>query len=193
MLGIVYQKDDYKIINILYDIKSYTNEMLIDINNNQITIDISMLNIIVTEQLYNIGDILSLDVELDSLKQYKLYLISEQCNEDILNGFTSNAKDGQTIEHYNFTYDDQINMSGIQSKIFKALLLTGSFSGIIEWKNSDQIECDNNWTLQQYIQLCNDAENFKTEKIKKCHRIKQLISTIIVKSDLEVISWSMDI
>jgi hypothetical protein len=80
-------------------------------------------------------------------------------------------------------------MVGIQNKILKDILLNGSFNGIIEWKNSEQIKCDTDWTINEFIVLCDDAEEFKTSQIKHYHDIKEQITNCTTVDEVKNITW----
>ena len=190
MYGIVYQKQDYKIINVIENAQSCSIDTLI-CDNATITIDTEILAILITEKTFKIDDYLDINIELNLLKERKVQEINNICNENILYGFKSSAKDGE--HHYDFSYDHQINMSSIQNRIVKDLIMKGSFNDKIEWKNSEQTEVDNTWTVSEFMQLCNDAESFKAVNIKKYYKIKKMILDSITKSELNNITWNIEV
>lgn len=57
---------------------------------------------------------------LETLQRNKIAEFNMMCNQTILAGFDSDAKG--TLKHYDFTTDDQINMLGIQNRVFGAML-----------------------------------------------------------------------
>lgn len=128
-------------------------------------------------------------ISLEDLKKQKMARINEICNTEILKGFDSSAKGG-ILKHYDFTYEDQINMSGIQGRILKEIFLQGAVTSPIEWKNSSQIECEV-WAVEEFIQLLNEAEYLKTERIKKNNTLKVMIINATTETEVNNISWDM--
>jgi hypothetical protein len=128
-------------------------------------------------------------IPLLTIQQNKISELNSICNKSILSGFDSNAKDGITTKHYDFKTDDQINMLGIQNKIFGAILTNTLANLIIEYKNSEQITCENDWTMQQFIKLFQDAETFKNNLVKKYHNLKVDVLASTTIDEINLISW----
>ena len=126
---------------------------------------------------------------LDNFKDNRIKELSELCNTSILSGFDSKAKDGVNIKHYDFDTDSQTNIMGIQVGIMGAMLKGNTTNFIIEWKNSEQIKCENDWTIPQFIALCQDAEVFKTSLIKKYHDLKENVINAQSEDEIKGIIW----
>lgn len=126
--------------------------------------------------------------KLDLYKSAYITKLQEICNAEILSGFMSDAK-GSEIRHYNFTYDDQINMIGIQNKIMKANMFNQLSSLVISWKNSNQIICDDDWTVDEFLNLCEDGENWKTSRIVKIHTLKVAINNATTFEEVDLVVW----
>jgi hypothetical protein len=124
-------------------------------------------------------------ISLDTLKQSKVAELNKLCNTEILSGFISSAKDN-IEKHYDFDYEAQTNMLGIQGKIMKSILLQTQIE--IKWYAKNETTCSI-WTIEEFIKLCDDAELFKQSRIDKYKQLKLQVLSSETYEEVELINW----
>lgn len=119
-------------------------------------------------------------VELLSLQTNKIEQLSKSCKEDILNGFSSSALG---LSHdYKFDEEDQRNFSQqANALIFDSTIAT------IDWNTKDAGLLKH--TREQFIQLLNDAQISKDEKVSHFRAMKKQILDAKTSDEVQTFQW----
>lgn len=128
------------------------------------------------------GDIWE-DVPLEITKQNKLKEIWDACNKAILAGFYSSVSGTEML--YGFDEQDQAN--------FTQQLLMLSIDNTIDtiyWKTKGEDGVVLPYTREQFMQLCNEAQQHKTSKIQKHWELKKKILNATTREEVEAIKWA---
>jgi cellulose synthase/poly-beta-1,6-N-acetylglucosamine synthase-like glycosyltransferase len=119
---------------------------------------------------------------LDEIKQNQMKKVSQDCNTFILSGFNSTAKNN-IEKHYDFQYEDQINMEALKNNI-----KDGMFPNGVTWKNSEQLACEL-WTNEEFLQLYVEAMTFKLTNVQRCEQLKIAIFNANDVTIVNAIVW----
>lgn len=118
----------------------------------------------------------------------KILELSNSCNQIIINGFYSEA-DGKN-KLYDFELENQVNISVYKSNILIAQLSGQTVSAISYYGKGE--DC-HDYTAAQFLQLAQDAEEFKTETIKKYKNLKAYVEALTTIDEVEAVTWDTEI
>lgn len=110
-------------------------------------------------------------------KQNKLNELSDSCQNTIYGGFK--GTDGHT---YQFAAQDQLNIT-------QQMLVLVSDPTIItvQWKTEDSGIIT--LTRQQFLTMCNDANNFKRQNMGKYWQLATQVEACTTENDIDTINW----
>jgi hypothetical protein len=111
-------------------------------------------------------------------KQLKIELLSEQCEETIINGFT--ASNGH---HYRLNRDDQINMIGQKDELMEDPTIT-----TVPWKTEDAGYIEH--TREEWLQVYREAFAFKKQNLFKYKDLKQQVLDAATHEEILAVSWN---
>jgi len=119
---------------------------------------------------------------LSEIQQQKILELNIACNQDILNGFPSFCTG---VEHqYNFDLEYQANMNQRATMFLLKPTMVETW-----WPTKDMGVITH--TREQFVQLCEDAERTKDEKIFRYFEMKAqiLAPTITTAEQVETFVW----
>ena len=119
---------------------------------------------------------------LSEIQQQKILELNIACNQDILNGFPSFCTG---VEHqYNFDLEYQANMNQRATMFLLKPTMVETW-----WPTKDKGVITH--TREQFVQLCEDAERTKDEKIFRYFEMKAqiLAPTITTAEQVETFVW----
>jgi len=127
-------------------------------------------------------DIINSLPTLLEIQQQKIIELNTACNQDILNGFSSFCTG---VEHqYNFDLEYQANMNQRATMFLLKPTMVETW-----WPTKDKGVITH--TREQFVQLCEDAERTKDEKIFRYFGMKAqiLAPTITTAEQVEAFVW----
>jgi hypothetical protein len=157
-------------------LSTYDYKLVLDDDSKIVDIDI----IETYEEYYD-----KINNTIENLKSKKIQELNKSCNSEILSGFKSSAKD-DIEKQYDFDYEAQTNMLGMQNKVLHSIILQTTVE--IKWYAKDETTCVL-WTNEEFMQLCEDAENFKQGRIDKYKLLKLQVLEATTKEQIESIVW----
>jgi hypothetical protein len=124
---------------------------------------------------------------LDTVKQNKINELNIKCKEVITTGFYSDA-DGEQ-KHYDFTLEDQVNISTIARKLELAKLAGQTTVDGLTYYTKGEIGC-HPYTMEQFLKLDNDGEVWKTMNLRKYRDgFKPIVLACTTSDEVNAITW----
>lgn len=114
---------------------------------------------------------------LNVVKQQKIDELNKLCEQTILAGFIAISG-----HKYGFSQYDQMNITQQM-----ALLLVDTTITTINWKTEDAGVISH--TRDEFVVLCNDANNHKRNNITKYWTLKAQVNAATTEADIGAISW----
>jgi hypothetical protein len=118
------------------------------------------------------------DTILNYHKQIKTPILSDQCEDDIVNGFTSTVNG----HHYRTNRDDQTNMIGQKDELMDDQSIT-----IVPWKTEDQGYIDH--TRDDWLTIYHEAFQAKKQKLFKYDSLKKKVIDAKTHDEIVLIKW----
>jgi len=118
---------------------------------------------------------------LSEIQQQKIIELNTACNQDILNGFSSSCTG---VEHqYNFDLEYQANMNQRATMFLLKPTMVETW-----WPTKDKGVITH--SREQFVQLCEDAERIKGEKIFRYFEMKaQILAPTTTAEQVEAFAW----
>ncbi|MCB5366910.1 DUF4376 domain-containing protein [Collinsella aerofaciens] len=117
------------------------------------------------------------DYILEYHKNLKIDVLSQMCNEAIINGFT--ASNGHT---YRTNRDDQINMMGKKIELMEDASIT-----TVAWKTEDVGYIDH--TREEWLQVYKESFEHKETNLLKYNTLKQQVRDAQTHEEVLAVSW----
>lgn len=120
-------------------------------------------------------------VSVEVLKRKKIDELKTACNAEILAGFESDAHG--TIDHYGLEYEDQINIEALKNNVALGIITDGTLEYYAKGKPCEL------WTNAQFMQLYQEAMQFKTVRVKRAKELIALAEVATTEAELDAIVW----
>lgn len=150
-------------------------------NKKAVSVDISKIPHEVVFEDFNNSVI---ENSLDFLKELKISQLNNQCELEITSGFELELSNG--LKHYDFDRDTQLNMSALQGKITLYMVLGTPLQSVSWYATHEPCE---EYSIADFLTLCNYGEEFKTALIEKCKNLKSQVRNCTTREELELIVW----
>ncbi|OAA94074.1 hypothetical protein [Clostridium coskatii] len=127
------------------------------------------------------------DASLQEVKQAKINELSQDCQNKIVEGFTSTAYQN-TSKVYDSSLEDQSNITG------NALSAVSKVAGVKECqqdkfyyhaRGEEFIE----WTANECLQLARDFKTFKEQQLIKNKQLQAYVNTLITVEEVQKVTW----
>ena len=129
-------------------------------------------------------------VTLEEHRENKLSQNLLMCRNIIEHEFKSNVR-GDGLQPYRMTReDDQVNLNGMNTMITNLLVIMETPPNempLFSWQNANQIECTDDWTYLQIINLLMEFGEWKRLVLKRQDAIKAQILNANTIQDLDLI------